>query len=172
MDLKKALRDAVILTVLGVIAAVSFNAARPNGIPLVAPARGAAPSAPEDAPGLGNVDLAGAKKAFDAGAVFIDARSEHEFTAGHIAGAYHLYYADFETKGTELLAKLPFDKTIVTYCSGEDCNASDILARHLIDFGFERVRVFFGGWPAWTGAGYPTEGSGEAAPLFEPMGAK
>ncbi|MCC6158332.1 MAG: rhodanese-like domain-containing protein [Deltaproteobacteria bacterium] len=172
MNAKKALRDAAILAAIGVVAGISVNVARPNGIPLVAPARGVAQSAPEDAPGLGNLDLAGAKKAFDAGAVFIDARSEHEFTAGHIAGAHHLYYADFEAKGTELLAKLPFDKTIVTYCSGEDCNASDILARHLLDFGFERVRVFFGGWPAWQAAGYPAEGAGEAAPLFEPMGAK
>ncbi|MCL4235819.1 MAG: rhodanese-like domain-containing protein [Deltaproteobacteria bacterium] len=154
------------------IADFSFNAARPNGIPVIAPARSAATSTAEDAPGLGNVDLAAAKKAYDEGAIFIDARTDHEFIAGHIAGAHHLYYADFEAKGTELLAKLPFDKTIITYCSGEDCNASDILARHLVEFGFERVRVFFAGWPAWQSAGYPAEGAGDAAPLFEPMGAK
>ncbi len=172
MNMKKALRDAAILAALGVIAGFSFNAARPNGIPFVAAVRGAEAAVSADAPGLGNIDLAAAKKAYDEGAIFIDARSEHEFTAGHIAGAHHLYYADFEAKGTELLAKLPFDKTIITYCSGEDCNASDILARHLIEFGFERVRVFFAGWPAWQAAGYPSEGAGDAAPLFAPMGAK
>ena len=46
---------------------------------------------------------------------------------------------------------------LITYCDGEDCNASIDLAADLKMMGFARVVFFFGGWQEWLTAGYPTE---------------
>ena len=46
-------------------------------------------------------------------------------------------------------------REIVTYCSGEDCHSSVDLAARLIEFGFENVKIFFGGWEEWNIAGLP-----------------
>ncbi|MCB9475993.1 MAG: DoxX family membrane protein [Deltaproteobacteria bacterium] len=120
----------------------------------------------------GPVTLEGAKRLFDEGAVFFDARPQSDFDQGHIKGARHLYYADYSDEiGMQLLEEIPLDATLVTYCSGEECHASDLLARNLLILGYEKVRIFFGGWPEWVDAGYPTEKTpGVQAPsLYQPM---
>lgn len=164
--------QSLMIVIGSTLLALLFNAVRAEGIPLIAPDRSVSAETGDEDVALGNVDLAGAKALFDAGAIFIDARSTAEYERGHIAGAVHLYYADFDVKAAEVVGSMPLDKTVVSYCSGEDCNSSDIVARHLIDYGFEKVRIFFAGWPAWEAAGYPKEGSGEAAPLYGDMGVK
>lgn len=87
--------------------------------------------------------------------IIIDARDLREFEAGHITGAWNIPYAEFFDH-LEILDPLPKDTLIVTYCDGEECNASMELANELVSMGFSRVRFYFGGWIAWTQAEYPT----------------
>lgn len=87
-------------------------------------------------------------------AVFIDARHEYDYKLGHIRGAVNLPMADFDNKA-DVLASLPKNKTLVTYCDGADCNSSIELATKLIESGFSSVKVFFAGWNEWQGQRLP-----------------
>lgn len=105
-------------------------------------------------PGL-HVNLSTAKQAFDSqDVVFIDARSSSEYSAGHIPGALNVPPSDFSR--SKALATLKPNQTIITYCSGEACQSSIVLAEMLIGVrGQINTRVFFGGWEAWRAAAYP-----------------
>ncbi|MFQ6616576.1 MAG: rhodanese-like domain-containing protein [Fidelibacterota bacterium] len=97
------------------------------------------------------IDLALARELYDRGIVFVDARDEEEFLAGHIQGALNLPVV-------ELAARLSPDDPLVAYCSGEGCKSSLQLAETLmLDWEFTRVFVFEGGWPEWKSAGYPAD---------------
>lgn len=105
------------------------------------------------------IDLAEAKEKFDGGEViFIDARCLDEYNWGHIKGAISLPVDSLEMQCPSVIAQLPQAKEMITYCSGStDCQLSIDLARKLINLGYLHVNVFFGGWPVWETAGYPTE---------------
>ena len=92
-----------------------------------------------------------------AAAVFLDARTSALFGQGHVPGARSL---PASAPGKELAAAVagqPRERTTVVYCEGGDCQSSLVLAERLIDEGFRDVRVFSGGWAAWTAAGLPQE---------------
>jgi rhodanese-related sulfurtransferase len=172
MNWKKVFIQAVAIAVFSALMGVTFNHLRAEGIPLV-PKDKTKEAAECCAAETGPVDLAGAKKLYDSGAVFLDARSKEDFERGHIKGALNFHYAEIKDHSHEILEKIDLEKTIVTYCSGEDCHSSDIAAGALLDMGYERVRVFFGGWPAWKGAGYPIEEKKpEQTPIYKSMGVK
>jgi rhodanese-related sulfurtransferase len=150
---------ALIILLIGSSAGFLFNIFSSHGIPLRASDQ---PSPIE----LVNwslhvegrrVTLTDAKQVFDRKeAVFIDARSSPEYVAGHIPGALNLPVSEFETRSRDVLKNLPQDTRIITYCSGERCQSSIQLARTLIErLGYSRTQVFFDGWHAWKGAGYP-----------------
>lgn len=106
-----------------------------------------------------SIDLAEAKRAFDAkGVFFIDARMHRSYVGSHIPGALNLTLQEAQMRAGELLAKMPREAPIVTYCSGGTCQSSVKLARFLSEeMGFSNVRAFYDGWPAWIAAGYPTK---------------
>jgi rhodanese-related sulfurtransferase len=81
-------------------------------------------------------------------AIFIDARHGFDFHRGHIPGAINIPLADFESL-QPVVATLPRDATIITYCDGQECNSSEALARDLMQQGFQHVKVFFAGWNQW-----------------------
>ncbi len=88
-------------------------------------------------------------------AVFLDARDSAAYLQGHIAGAISLPAHRFMDY-LDFLDTLPSDTLIITYCAGEECNASLDLANRLVtDYGFSRVRYYFGGWQEWLKAGHP-----------------
>ena len=98
------------------------------------------------------INLESAKEMYDRGIIFIDARDEEEFAEGHIKGA-------ILAPSTPELVQLFPDRSspIVTYCSGAECDVSQELADELMEWGYERIFVFEGGWPEWEKAGYPVE---------------
>jgi rhodanese-related sulfurtransferase len=151
------LRAALIL-LLGIGVGLVYNAFSASGIPLRTPVQ---PSFEKlvswslHVEGM-RITLADAKQAFDRNeATFIDARSHQEYVAGHIPGALSLPVSGFEARSREALKRLPRDARIITYCSGESCQSSILLARVLLERGYPRTQVFFGGWHAWSAAGYP-----------------
>jgi rhodanese-related sulfurtransferase len=97
------------------------------------------------------------KKFYDAdAALFVDAREAVEYAEGHIAGAVSLPFEEAFKDPKKLTAIDAKGKPIIVYCGGGDCEASKNLAYSLIDAGRKKVVVFTDGYPAWTGAGYPT----------------
>jgi rhodanese-related sulfurtransferase len=89
--------------------------------------------------------------------IFLDARYPKDFRAGHIKGAINLPYEEYEEHAPQVLPKLPKDHEIIAYCDGTECETSLLLARELVDLGYEDVKVFFGGWQEWQDAGLSVE---------------
>jgi len=140
--------------------ALLFNAIRPGGIPLVR-SRAAQEEVDDD---TNLLTLARAKSLYEQGAVFVDSRSPAEYESGHIRGSRHLYYMHAEEEWETVMADVPFEMPIVSYCSGEGCNSSFLVADQLQNVGFEKVYIFDGGWPEWSAAGYPLDGQAAAPP--------
>ncbi|MBI2838878.1 MAG: rhodanese-like domain-containing protein [Acidobacteria bacterium] len=101
--------------------------------------------------------------AFDAGALFVDARTAEEYAAGHIQGAVNLPTNHYDDELPAVAARLE-GMTLIVYCDGGACEASLQVARRLLKSGYAPVVVFTGGWPEWQGAGYPTEAGGTPSP--------
>jgi rhodanese-related sulfurtransferase len=91
--------------------------------------------------------------------IFLDARLEVDYRAGHIPRALNLSFEDFEKYYPETEPLLYKDKKIIVYCDGTECETSLFLARLLKQKGFDNLRVFFGGWTEWEKAGLPVENS-------------
>lgn len=98
-----------------------------------------------------------AQELFQSGtALFVDSRHEFDYKLGHIKGAVNIPLKDFGTR-MDVLAKLPRDRTLVTYCDGAECNSSIELASRLHMAGFSGVKIFFEGWNVWKSLNLPTE---------------
>jgi rhodanese-related sulfurtransferase len=92
-------------------------------------------------------------------ALVLDARPSVYYDAGHIPEALNLSRENFAADYHRLRPILDKakDKFIVVYCSGGDCHDSRLVASALISLGFSNVKVFTGGWTAWTEAKLPQE---------------
>ena len=87
------------------------------------------------------------------GHLLIDIREDHEWAAGHAAGAIHLSRGIIER---EIETQVP-DKstTMVLYCGGGYRSA--LSADSLGQMGYQNVISLDGGWRAWNEAGLPVE---------------
>jgi len=104
------------------------------------------------------IDVKAAKELFDTGVVFLDARIDEEFKAGHVPQAFQLTSAMFNTPAADDAMKaLDPAQPIVIYCGGGDCDASKNLAILLQGAGYTRIHIFEAGFPAWVKAGHPIE---------------
>ena len=85
--------------------------------------------------------------------ILVDVREDHEFTAGHAAGAVHLGKGIIER---DIETKIP-DKsaTLVLYCGGGFRSA--LAGEAIQKMGYQNVISLDGGWRAWNEAGLPTE---------------
>lgn len=88
-------------------------------------------------------------------AEFADARPRHAFVEGHIKGAVHLDPYQFDEWSEALVAELPPDATIITYCDGIECPLSSELAERLTWLGYENVFYLKDGWGLWKQQGLP-----------------
>ncbi|HZW11540.1 MAG TPA: rhodanese-like domain-containing protein [Phycisphaerales bacterium] len=92
--------------------------------------------------------------------VFIDARPQDEYEAGHIPFAYLVPPASLDSGRLGDLMELggvdPSQRTVV-YCEGGTCDASELVALHLQDMGFTKLHIYVDGFPAWQAAGHEVE---------------
>lgn len=97
-----------------------------------------------------------AKKLYDAkAAVFIDARPEDQYNAGHISGSMNVYAEQWQSKIPEII-QIAKEQPIICYCSGGDeCELSHDLAKSLQGLGYLNVFVYTGGIQDWTAKKYP-----------------
>jgi rhodanese-related sulfurtransferase len=87
-------------------------------------------------------------------AVAIDVRGSVPYELGHIKGAVWLPLGLVAQR----FGELPQDKLIVTYCTCKEEETSLVAAMELANqYGFTRVAVLHGGYPAWKDAGLPIE---------------
>jgi rhodanese-related sulfurtransferase len=102
-----------------------------------------------------------AKRQYDLGVQFFDARVEEEFKMGHVKGAVLADPTDDKIVGSktkpEFLNKFDPRYPVVVYCNGGDCDSSQLVAIQLKKFGFVNVKVFEEGYPAWKARGFPVE---------------
>ncbi len=122
---------------------------------------GSFPIDPLDIPGPpGTLTLREAYALYDEGAYFVDARHEDEFNESHIATALFLPAPRVRSKaGLDELSMIPPEVTIVIYCVGGDCDASEN-AKFAIErsgLGFTDVRIMGRGFEHWVDAGLPVE---------------
>jgi len=111
-----------------------------------------------------------AKKLIEDGAQLIDVRVDHEWDAGHIAGATHLPLDELAGRVEEIDKERP----VVLYCRGG--NRSTMAAAALAEAGYDAVKLSEGivGWseaglPLDPDDGYVAE-SGEAAAVLQARG--
>jgi|GEM_PF-342217 len=86
--------------------------------------------------------------------VVVDVRPEPEFAAGHIAGALSVPTAELARR----LLEVPKGQQVVAYCRGPYCVYADDAVRALRRRGYQAARLE-DGYPEWTQAGLPVEGS-------------
>jgi rhodanese-related sulfurtransferase len=91
--------------------------------------------------------------------IVLDARPGIFYRLGHVPGAVSLSRDDFERVYAKHRVMLEKDQNrpIAIYCSGEDCEDSDLLHGALVQLGYRNVSVFRGGWTEWTRFGLPEE---------------
>ncbi len=106
------------------------------------------------------IGLPQAYKFYKEKVVFFDAREEEDFIAGHIDGAINISYMQFD-KMKSKLTPIPKDDIVVTYCGGDDCDLSLLLANEMMKMGYKKVFVFFSGWKKWLTSNYPIVVNGE-----------
>jgi 3-mercaptopyruvate sulfurtransferase SseA len=154
---------AAIIVALAAATSLAHNALRTKQLPLLRP------SGPSENGGgdPSMLNLARAKELYDQGVVFVDARDDEEFNEGHIRGARHIEYEHAERQWEAAMRGVDPGSPVVVYCNGEGCNSSQLVADALRNVGFQKVFVFFGGWPAWSAAGYPLDGKPSAVNLYE-----
>ena len=145
----------LLICLVGAGLGILVNAVSPGGIPLLGPVPAV------DTKGIEQVALKEVWALFQEGkCVFLDARSEEEFRAGHIPRAFLLPPDASEGTVSSLVSLIPADTLLITYCSGEGCESSTDVAALLVEEGYSRVKVFLGGWEHWKRAGYPVEKAG------------
>ncbi len=90
--------------------------------------------------------------------VFVDARNDEHFQAGHIPGAIHCDPWHIEDCTATLLSSVSGAEKIIVYCTGGTCEDSLHMCRRLIEFSIprERIYLFRGGWDDWSKNNYPT----------------
>ena len=84
-------------------------------------------------------------------AVFIDVRSNEQFSLGHIKGAISI-------PGSQLVRRfkeVPPGKTIITYCACSAEQSSGRAVTELVAHNVKNVFALKGGWSDWKAAGRP-----------------
>lgn len=113
-------------------------------------ASGARTNTPANFP---RISIEDAQKLFATGqAVFIDVRSNEQYTLGHIKGALSIPRSQLIRRFSEV----PPRKTIITYCACSAEQSSGQAAADLIAHGVKNVFALKGGWNDWKNDGHPT----------------
>lgn len=91
--------------------------------------------------------------------LFVDARNDADYQAGHIPGAYQLDHYYPERYLAEVLPASQLAEIVVVYCTGGSCEDSEFAALMLRDAGVpaDHLRVYVGGIHDWTKGGLPLE---------------
>jgi len=112
--------------------------------------------APLTVEGAFTINTVQAKALMNQGATFIDVRRDSDFAQSHISWAIHL---DLKLSLTEaaLLDVVRKNQSVVFYCNGDMCQRSAIASEKAVQWGWEKVFYYRGGFPDWKNANLPLE---------------
>jgi rhodanese-related sulfurtransferase len=175
-NFKAVVLEAIVLALAGLLLALGANALSPRGLrlsrnyfPTLVPVAQSTTNAASTADSLlarlqqHGLSLVSSNEvfqlfrdpAYEQGLiVFVDARSDQAYQAGHVPGAWQLdRYRPENYLGTVLPACAAALKVIV-YCNGRACDDSEFAAVMLRDAGIpaENIFVYGGGISEWTNA--------------------
>jgi rhodanese-related sulfurtransferase len=147
-DMRKSIVLALALTLTGALAQAQMKPAPPmQKSPIVV--SGATTAATGSFPRISQVD---AFKLYREGkAVFVDVRSNTQYSYGHVKGAVSI-------PGSQILGRfreVPPGKTVITYCACSAEQSSGHAATELVNHGVKNVWSLKGGWHEWKSNGYP-----------------
>ncbi|HZL99207.1 MAG TPA: rhodanese-like domain-containing protein [Planctomycetota bacterium] len=93
------------------------------------------------------------------GLLFIDARRDEDYAAGHVPLALQFDHYRAERHLDAVMQAAPGTSRIVVYCNGGNCEDSEFAATTLKDFLPDpgRICVYVGGIEEWTARGMPLE---------------
>ena len=185
--MKWVLQEALLVAVAGAVLAFAANAISPRGLRLgknyypgnarssLPSSTGTAANGSPSAPTLAErfekegLQLAGSKQVNQLFndprrqqdlVVFIDARNDEHYQAGHIPGAYLFDHYHDETYLPLIIPVCQSAEQIVVYCDGGECDLSERAALDLRDgipVPKEKIFVYGGGIAEWRGNGMPVE---------------
>ena len=91
--------------------------------------------------------------------LFVDARSDARYASGHIPGAKQFDHYHPEQGIADILPATQVAEQIVVYCSGGECEDSELVVLDLIALGVpaEKLVVYGGGITEWAARGLPLE---------------
>jgi rhodanese-related sulfurtransferase len=91
--------------------------------------------------------------------IFLDARNDEHYQAGHIPGAYQLDHFRVQDYIATALPVCQVAEQIMVYCNGGDCDDSENTAIFLRDAGIDKNKlyVYAGGIAEWTTNRMPVE---------------
>ena len=92
--------------------------------------------------------------------VFIDARNDEHYMAGHIPGAYQFDHYHPDKYLSAVIPACQQAQQIVVYCKGGECEDSEFAAlmlRDSVGIAKEKLFVYAGGITDWEAAGHPLE---------------
>ena len=159
MNFRTPIGQVAFLVLLSCIIGFGSNLVRADKIPWIAVKLATAESIDKDVETgesvLVAISLEQAKNLFEQDILFVDARDEGYYDAGHIQGALkNAFMMELIFNIEERQNK---SDALVVYCGDPGCGDSEDLAYNLQDSGFTKIYVFKGGWLEWSKAGYPSE---------------
>lgn len=92
--------------------------------------------------------------------IFIDARNDEHYQAGHIPGAYQFDHFHAELYLTNVVQVCLTAEQIVFYCNGGECDDSlqaAVVLRDSLQLPKEKLFVYGGGITEWANSGLPME---------------
>ncbi|MBN2163742.1 MAG: rhodanese-like domain-containing protein [Pontiellaceae bacterium] len=104
------------------------------------------------------VPFSGAKKLHaDEEALFVDARSETDYTAGHIPDAVSLPFEALDEHFEQIMEWTDSDQELVVYCSNRECDDALLLSAELKSMGVSNLTLFIDGFDSWKTFGEAVE---------------
>jgi rhodanese-related sulfurtransferase len=96
--------------------------------------------------------------------LFIDARDEDKYRAGHIPGAWQFDYYHPERQLATVFPLVQLAHEVLIYCQGGECEDSRLVALFFRENGVpaDKLHVYAGGFKEWSGNALPVE-TGERA---------
>jgi rhodanese-related sulfurtransferase len=152
--LTRAVKEAIVITVVVVIVSMVVNFTRDEGVPLIAD-----PEAFRIQTNAEFIAAGDAEGYFNEGTgIFLDARDERLYAVEHIEGAISMP----STAGAvdEMAYMVPADPVLICYSAEATEREAGVIADKLLEIGFTRVFVLHGGLESWKAEGLPT-GKGE-----------
>jgi rhodanese-related sulfurtransferase len=155
--IRKAVIQAALIVMLGMVLAVVVHALRPDGLPFFS----SGPERKTTQIGQSGLKMLSASESWSlyhqGRAVFLDARDKYAYESAHLPGAIHVPPEVVNVNIHELRDLARDSKVLIAYCESRGCGKAVELAASLQAYGIRGVSVFPDGWQGWVDSGYPIE---------------